>query len=261
VLQKVAERALDMQTARASCELRGGGRPRQIDIMTKLTILILCSACVLDAACEKAPAPPVVKAAEAPAATAAATASAVAQQASQTPTAVQFDACSLLTKEEVGEVAGSPIKDTKSNQRPSEAMTTAQCFYTAEEFSRSINLTVMLRNPGAGGGRAPKDVWRDSFAKFSNGENREREERERERAEGDRTKGSGRESEEREKESKPPMRVDGVGEEAFWTSGIGGTLYVLKGDLFLRLSIGGPSKDEEKLNQAKVLAAKALERL
>jgi hypothetical protein len=46
-----------------------------------------------------------------------------------------------------------------------------------------------------------------------------------------------------------------------WISGIGGTLYVLKGDAFLRISIGGAGTDETRLAAAKALAAKAVARL
>ena len=46
--------------------------------------------------------------------------------------------------------------------------------------------------------------------------------------------------------------------EAFWTAG---SLYVLRKDAFLRLSIGGSDSEETKLEHAKALAAIALKRL
>jgi hypothetical protein len=39
-------------------------------------------------------------------------------------------------------------------------------------------------------------------------------------------------------------RVRGVGDEAFWNgSSLGGGLFVLKGDVYVRLSVGGPEPE------------------
>ena len=60
----------------------------------------------------------------------------------------------------------------------------------------------------------------------------------------------------------PPRPVEGVGDEAFWTGGaVGGALYVLKGDTYLRISIGGPDDQAARIERAKVLARKAIARL
>jgi hypothetical protein len=166
----------------------------------------------------------------------------------------RFDPCALLTKEEVSEVQGSPVTGTKNSERSAQGVSTTQCFYSTAEFNRSINLTVTRRDPAADGNRSARDVWRESFGRFSNPDAEAEEEHKEPKA-------GRRSEEEREKEAKPPTRVEGLGEEAFWTSGIGSTLYVLKGEQFLRISIGGPEKDEGKLEHAKRLAAKALERL
>jgi hypothetical protein len=53
-----------------------------------------------------------------------------------------------------------------------------------------------------------------------------------------------------------------VGEKAFWSGNrFGGALYVLKGDVFIRISVGGPDKEETKIEKSKRLAEKALGRL
>jgi hypothetical protein len=44
-------------------------------------------------------------------------------------------------------------------------------------------------------------------------------------------------------------------------SRIGGALYVLKGNAYLRISIGGPSDQADKIKKSKTLAQKALARL
>ena len=60
----------------------------------------------------------------------------------------------------------------------------------------------------------------------------------------------------------PPKKIGGIGEEAFWSGGrFGGALYVLKGDLFIRISVGGPDNEETKIEKSKTLAQKALDRL
>jgi hypothetical protein len=72
-----------------------------------------------------------------------------------------------------------------------------------------------------------------------------------------------REEAEREgKVKQPPVKVRGVGSEALWvTSRVAGSLYVRKGDAVLRISVGGPGTDEEKIARSKELALKALKRL
>ena len=53
-----------------------------------------------------------------------------------------------------------------------------------------------------------------------------------------------------------------MGDEAFWTgSSLGGGLFVLKGDAYFRLSVGGPDSEPVKIEKLKKLARKALRRL
>ena len=141
----------------------------------------------------------------------------------------KFDVCGLIEKEEIEAVQGSPIKETKSSARSEGDLRVAQCFYTATEFSRNSDHEAT---------RSPRDFWKETF---------DRKE--------------GRETEEKEA-SVPPKKIDGVGEEAYWTSNrFGGMLYVLKKDAFISISVGGPDNEESKINKSKALARKALERL
>jgi hypothetical protein len=58
------------------------------------------------------------------------------------------------------------------------------------------------------------------------------------------------------------VRVRGVGDEAFWAGNkVAGSLYVRKGDAVLRVSVGGPGTEAEKIAKSKRLALKALRRL
>src|SRR5207248_1629286 len=74
-------------------------------------------------------------------------------------------------------------------------------------------------------------------------------------------KRGGAEREEKEKRV-PPKRLDGIGEEAYWSGNrFGGALYVLAKDAIVRISVGGPDNEQIKITKSKALALKALERL
>ena len=84
---------------------------------------------------------------------------------------ITFDACSLLTKEEVSEVQGSPITATKSSERGDESVRTSQCYYSATESSKSVNIGVTRSRTG----ERVKEMWGSMFgegaeARRSNGE-------------------------------------------------------------------------------------------
>lgn len=59
-----------------------------------------------------------------------------------------------------------------------------------------------------------------------------------------------------------PKKVNGIGEDAFWLANrFGGALYVLKADVIIRVSVGGPATEEEKLERCEALAGKLFPRL
>lgn len=170
-----------------------------------------------------------------------------------TATPPMFDACALLSKKEVEKIQGAPIKDTKSSERIDGDFRMSQCFFTAAEFSRSVTLVAFQKHPTDPNKRSPVDFWKHTFARYENEESG-REEKEEPKAE----KGRGKE----EEEGAPPRKISGLGDEAFWVSNrFGGTLYVLKGEAFISISIGGPDKEEVKLDKSKKLAAKAVRQL
>jgi hypothetical protein len=56
--------------------------------------------------------------------------------------------------------------------------------------------------------------------------------------------------------------VEGIGDEAFWTGNrVGGALFVLKGNAYLRISVGGAGDQAAKIEKSKTLAASALKQL
>jgi len=174
--------------------------------------------------------------------------------ASPAQAAPKFDACGLITKEEIEAIEGSPITDVKSSENSEGEFRVSQCFYTAKEYARSVSLAVTQSNPNKPGNRTPKDFWKETFGRFSGGE-AESEKEKKASPEPEREKG------EKEK-SAPPKKIAGLGDEAYWIGNrMGGTLYVLKKDAFIRVAVGNADSPEIMLNKAKALAEKAIPRL
>jgi hypothetical protein len=162
----------------------------------------------------------------------------------------QGDVCRLITSEEIGAIQASPVKEPKGSTRSDNGFRVSQCFYTATEFSKSVSLAVVQKDPDNSAKRSPKDFWKEKFGRFTGDEEaRDRNEQE-----------SGREEE--EERLIPPKQIDDIGDQAYWVSNrFGGVLYVLKGDAFISIGLGGTDDEETKLNKSKALAQKALQRL
>lgn len=159
------------------------------------------------------------------------------------PAPAETNPCSLITPQEIEAVQKSPVTDTKSSERTDGDFRVAQCFYTASEFNKSINVAMIGKHPTDLRRRTPREFWRDTFEKGENGEKEGRGQKE-------------------EKERIPPKKIEGLGEDARWASNrFGGVLYVLKGDAFISISVGGADSEEVKLEKCKALALKALARL
>jgi hypothetical protein len=179
-----------------------------------------------------------------------------------------IDACSLLDGKEIAKVQGGAIKETKSSQRNDGDFLMSQCFYTAEEFVRSVSLSVVQPHP-ANPAKQPREYFTERFARAGekSGEEREREkEREHEKAkeQSEKEKGAGQQErgEEEEEEGGNAERVSGVGEQAYWVkTGPSASLYVLQKNQFLILSIGGGDAEQVKLRKTKALAQQALKRM
>lgn len=154
------------------------------------------------------------------------------------PTAVVDDfACTLLTKEEAQAVQGEPFKTTKASAHSAGGVVESQCYFETPTPVNSIVLTVTRK---AEGGRDPSETWKEIFHQES--------ERKKEKEEGE--------------AEKKPLKVDGLGDEAFWTgTRVGGALFVLKGNCYIRISVGGAGDQEQKTERSKTLAAAVLKRL
>ena len=137
--------------------------------------------------------------------------------------AANLDACHVLTKREVAAVQGESFTAAKLTTRDE----ITQCFYQLPTFSKSISVDVIR----------DKEFWEEHF---------DREEAE----------------EHEEEEARPPREIHGLGDDALWVGGrAAGSLYVRKGDAVLRVSVGGPGSEDEKLAKSKTLAERALKRM
>jgi hypothetical protein len=151
-------------------------------------------------------------------------------------TSADSDACALLTKEEIQAVQGEPFKETKPSQKSGAGLIISQCYF---ELPTPVNSVVLTVTRKAEGGRDPSESWQETF-------HREKAP-ERKKEEG---------------EEKEPLKVEGIGDEAFWTGNrVGGALFVLKGNAYLRISVGGAGDQAAKIDKSKTLAASALKRL
>jgi hypothetical protein len=169
----------------------------------------------------------------------------------------ELDVCGLITKQEIAAIQRSPIKETKSSVRSDAGFRVSQCFYTAADFSKSVSLAVTQRDLASSSKRSVKDFWNETLGRAADAEKE---------SSGDKQEsGSSREyvrSQGEEKVFIPPKKIDGIGDDAFWSPNpVGGAIYVLKKNVFIRISIGGSDNEQGKLDKSKALARKAIERL
>ena len=149
------------------------------------------------------------------------------------------DACSLLTAEEVKAVQGEAFKDTKASAGSENGMLVSQCFFSLPTSANSVSVAVLRKGEGTGA-RDPREFWEQTFAKVS--------ERDKERERDKQKEKSAAKNREEEEEGSAPQKVEGVGDEAFWTGNrVGGALYVLKHDAYIRVSIGGAGDQKTKI--------------
>src|SRR2546430_9976903 len=120
------------------------------------------------------------------------------------------------------------MSGTNNNARSDRGFRVSQCFYTATEFSKSVNLAVVQRDPGHPSKRSPRDFWKEKFDPYRDEEPKTNR--------GD------------EKEQGPaPKKIASLGDDAYWVGNrFGGILYVLKGVAFISIGHSGPVDDETK---------------
>jgi hypothetical protein len=169
------------------------------------------------------------------------------------------DVCSLLSSKQIQSVQGERAKETTASMKSEGGLSVAQCFFTLPTFTNSISLAVTRRAEG-NGARNPRDFWNETFPseRASKVRDKDRDSQENETRERDHDSDGTEEKE----EDVAPQRIEGVGNEAFWLgNAIGGALYVLKDNAFVRISIGGPSDQRTKINRSRMIARLVLKNL
>jgi hypothetical protein len=136
-------------------------------------------------------------------------------------------ACDLLRPREIAAVQGERPRESKPAELRSGELTIRRCFFTLRKLDRSVALEVRTA-PAAALGAA----W--------------------ERLAG---------AEKDQEDAKLAKNVRGVGREARWVGNArSGALYVLGRSAILRLSVGGPGTEQDKIRSCKTLARKVLPR-
>jgi hypothetical protein len=158
--------------------------------------------------------------------------------------------CSLLTSADVAAVQGEPVQQTKPSDQPGTGLLMLQCLFRTTTPTKSVSLAVAA--PSA---MSPRAFWRKQFHPGQDAAN------EKDSA-GAEKKSVAERKEQEEEESTRPRVIAGLGEEAYWVGGpIAGALYVLKGNTFLRISVGGIRKEPVRIEKSKALARIAIKRM
>lgn len=160
--------------------------------------------------------------------------------------------CALLTSKEIEAVQGEPVKETRSTLQVAGGMNLLQCVFHRPTAAKSVSLEVATVNHSNLSAATPRKFWRNQFHASDLKE---------EELPTDAKPVKGLMIEPQNDERKP-RRIGEVGEEAYWVGNrITGILYVLQGDVFLRLSVGGIPNESARLEKSKALARAAIRRL
>jgi hypothetical protein len=156
------------------------------------------------------------------------------------------DPCSLLTSADIQAVQGDAAQESKPSTQPAGGLVMSQCLFRTASPSKSVSLSV-----ASAGSVSPRAFWQKQFHSAQ----AESEEREKPAA-------KGKPDRQEEDESTRPRTIKGVGEQAYWVgSPMVGALYVLKGNTFLRISVGGVREEVARIEKSMALARLALKRL
>ena len=161
------------------------------------------------------------------------------------------DACQLLTSAEIEAVQGEPVKEAKPNVQPNGGMRISECLFHTSNSAKSVSVALATRSVGKATALTPRKFWQRQFRGVD--------------TQKDKTRGASNEIEKPESKSEETgeaRRIKGLGEDAYWVgSPIAGALYVLQGDKFVRISVGGVGEESVRIEKSRVLARAALKRL
>lgn len=155
------------------------------------------------------------------------------------------DVCSLLTAADIQAIQGEKLQQAQLHPEPGKVVL-SQCLFRTVTPSKSVSLA--LATPGAQqpSGIGPRQFWNTQFHGDRPGNDPE----------------TSQTSSENERQGEKPIPVRGLGDEAYWVgNSYAGALYVLKGETFFRLSVGGIRDQTVRLEKSKTLARSVLKRL
>ena len=171
------------------------------------------------------------------------------QHEAEKDTAKKINACALLTSAEVQAVQGEPVIETKPSPEQIGALVMSQCVFETATAAKSVS--VALASPGAKKSSAltPRQFWARHFQNHA----------------GKEVHSSSKHSQKNRSEvdkAAEPQSVPGLGDQAYWMGNpIAGSLYVLQGKRFLRISVGGTRKQSERLEKSTKLARNIIARM
>lgn len=146
------------------------------------------------------------------------------------------DPCALLSDGEVRTVQGQAPAQKIPSEQPASSFRFTQCFYRTPEFANSVSVALGIPLETDSKRSGPRHYWETQFKPVSAAPGRKKKE--------------------------PPIRIAGLGDQAFWAGDpMTGALYVLKGEVFIRLSVGGPPDQTQKIKRSRALAVYVLKRL
>ncbi|MGC2744409.1 MAG: hypothetical protein WA672_14640 [Candidatus Angelobacter sp.] len=159
------------------------------------------------------------------------------------------DSCAVLTSADVQKVQGDPVQEAKPTTQPAGGLVMSQCVFRTANPSKSVSVAI-----ASAGSISPRAFWQKQFhsGKPESGES------EKEKPAGNKQA----KKEDDDEESTRPRSIAGVGEQAYWLGNpMVGALYVLKGNTFLRISVGGVREESARIEKSVALARLALKRL
>jgi|KBSSwiStaDraftv2_1062776.scaffolds.fasta_scaffold00004_343 hypothetical protein len=146
--------------------------------------------------------------------------------------------CALLTDADIRIVQGDAPVQRMPSEEPGERFRLLQCRYRTTEQASSLSIALAVPLSSDAFRTGPRDYWRQRFHAAP-----------------------GAQLKPLRRRIALPKPVPGLGEEAFWVAGADGSLYVLKGDVFVRLSVEGAADDGQKADRASALASQVMKRL
>lgn len=171
---------------------------------------------------------------------------------SSVPQKPGIDPCALLTSADIQAVQGDVVLEAKPSAQRGGGLMMSQCLFRTATPSKSVSIAVATPSS-----LSPCAFWRKQFHSGKT----EGEKAGAKDATGPTEKTAVASKEKEEDESTPPRPISGVGEEAYWIGGpMIGALYVLKGDTFFRISLGGIRQEPPRIQKSIVLARAALKR-